>query len=232
MDSPVFYTKGTEKGFGTCPAMYMKAGISWLKYWRCQSWPGVQQAAVNLAEVEFHSWILLPPLTANGEFSQCEAQHLSSAQSPGFSGRSVWTARECRGPGEGGSNVKCDRGVMSTCGGEYHHGAAFLLWSAGLIRAALTGQDSHPGRGQNEGYVTLDLTSLNRTSMLLRILLPYCGTCKYYRSKLKWSSNLFIYFPLIHSFYHPPQKKNPAGTSCLDRSFKTAFVKIDLYFIA
>lgn len=124
---------------------------------------------------------MLIPLTATSEFSQ----RPSSAQRPGCSGRSPQTARECRAAGQGRGAAECDRGAMDTGGGGYEPGAAVLLRSAGLILAALTGQDSHPGRGQDEGYITLNLISSNRTLMLSRILLPYCGTRTYYRSKLK-----------------------------------------------
>lgn len=116
----------------------------------------------ELDKVEFHDWIVLIPLTAHSEFSQCEAQYPSPAQRQGCSRRSMWTAWECHGAGEGGSTVKCDRAVMNTRGGGYEPGAAFLLRSVGLILTALTGQDSHLERGWNEGYVTLNLISSKR----------------------------------------------------------------------
>lgn len=47
--------------------------------------------------------------------------------------------------------------MTNTGGGRYKN------QSAGLIPTVLTGQDSHPGRGQNEGYLMLNLISLNRT---------------------------------------------------------------------
>jgi len=71
-----------------------------------------------------------------------------------------------------------------------------------------------------------------------RDLLPYCKMCTYHKNKLKPSPNDF-FFPLLFipsatlkQKKERKKKKKPAGTSCVDRSFKTAFVRIELYFMA
>lgn len=120
--------KAQRRDSGGCPTTYVQAGISWVKYFRRQSWP-VLQAAVNLAEVKFHSCTVPALLTASSAFSPCEAQHPSSVRSPSYSTQHMnsmgmpqllWQCTAWQG---------CNEHPNTRDGGEAR-GAAFLLPSA------------------------------------------------------------------------------------------------------
>lgn len=157
-------------------------GPAWLHKWKLRS-PGWSLTGAGAGlECNRQPWISWLNCTYSSYsqqwiFSVWSRASELSALLPGCHDRSVWTGRERHSAGEGCGAAKCDRGVMNASGGGYEPGAAVLLWSAGLILPAHTGQDSHPGRGQNEGYMMLNLINFNR--MLPWILLPYCGTCTY-----------------------------------------------------
>lgn len=111
----------------------------------------------------------------------------ASQQRPVCSGRSVWRSREHRGAGKV-SGLCCVAVVGRTPAlAGTSLGQPVLLWSAGLILTALTGQDLPPERSKNVGYMMLNLINFSKTYMLPRTLLPCCRTS--YRTKLKWSPN-------------------------------------------